>query len=237
MKRQADYQRTSFATCTTRLLDRPADYVRTHCSQSWDRECVPKGDKCQNFRRARQCVALKSINLDGKVVPLLRAWAPLDNMALVTVYRDARGVLSSLIRHNYMHIAHGSSESTRHWVLHSSVGTRHQRIEQVLEYAREYAHNLCGKLSADFKGVDAWYRSHSYPLYVRINAEEFIGQDPTAETRLADEVRALLGMAPLSEARLRLSGLPLASAEELRRAVQPLHVSRSRRCWGQIMRT
>ena len=86
----------------------------------------------------------------------------------------------------------------------------------MLEYAREHAQNLCGKLSADLKGVDAWYRSHSYPLYVRINAEEFIGQDPTAETRLADEVRALLGMAPLSEARLRLSGLPLASAEELR---------------------
>ena len=78
MKKQADYQRTSFATCTTRLLDRPADYVRTHCSQSWDRECVPNGDKCQNFRRARQCVALKSIKLDGKVVPLLRAWAPLQ---------------------------------------------------------------------------------------------------------------------------------------------------------------
>ena len=143
MKRQADYQRTSFATCTTRLLDRPADYVRTHCSQSWDRECVPKGDKCQNFCRARQCVALKSIKLDGKVVPLLRAWAPLDSMALVTVYRDARGVLSSLIRHNYMHIAHGSSESTEHWVLHSSEGTRHTNASSKCSNMRVTTRIIC----------------------------------------------------------------------------------------------
>ena len=191
----------------------PAEYVSTHCSQSWDLECVPRHVGCQSYCRSKPCVALKSIKLDGKVVPMLRAWEPLDNMALVTVYRDSRGVLSSLIRRNYMP-AHGAIGNVEEWVNQDS---SRQHAEQVLEWARGRAVKMCADLSADLKGVSEWYRAHAHPLYVRINSEDFMGQDHVAETRLADEVRALLGMVPLSEARLRLPGLPLASAATMRK--------------------
>jgi hypothetical protein len=188
-------------------------YLRQHCSQSWDVECVPLGSGCQNYCRSKRCVSLKSIRIDGSVGMLLQALQPLRNAGIVTVYRDMRGVVSSLARTDFLRSTGriGRFTDLATWLESSADGTREERAAELFTWAQGRAHKTCPRLSRDMADADAWFKSHSSPRYVRVNSQEFIGRG-TAEVRLADEVRVALGMSPLAQAHLRLPNLQLASS-------------------------
>ena len=76
-------------------------------------------------------------------------------------------------------------------------GARDAFADAMFDFARAYAQMVCPRLADDLRGATDWYKAHDGPLYIRVNAQAFLGAGLDEELRIVEEVRVALGLPAL----------------------------------------
>ena len=76
-------------------------------------------------------------------------------------------------------------------------GARDAFADAMFDFARAYAQKVCPRLADDLRGATDWYKAHDGPLYIRVNAQAFLGAGLDEELRIVEEVRVALGLPAL----------------------------------------
>lgn len=178
--------------------------IRAHCAISWRKTQEQTEEATERICLSSEVVALKSIRVDGKMRPFLNAWRSVANFAVIHILRDARGFVASYL-HEYA--TNKKRQSFVQWH-RSDPDDVLQKIQARLAF--------CAPMQDDLNYTKLHYAKRDGPPLILLNTESFLHGGESAETCVVDDVRALLGLQPLSA--ISSTRLPISVCDSAGRA-------------------